>query len=94
MKGVIKFSDYLKEELKNKAFRKAFEEEEIYADLAIQIAKLRQDNGFTQKDLAKVLRTTQQTVSRLEDPENYSLSLGTLIKLAKVLHKKLKIQFV
>ena len=94
MKGVIKFSGYLKEELKNKAFRKAFEEEEIYADLAIQIAKLRQDNGFTQKDLAKVLRTTQQTVSRLEDPENYSLSLGTLIKLAKVLHKKLKIQFV
>ena len=94
MKGVIKFSDYLKEELKNKAFRKAFEEEEIYADLAIQIAKLRQDNGFTQKDLAKVLRTTQQTVSRLEDPENYSLSLCTLIKLAKVLHKRLKIQFV
>ena len=94
MKGVVKFSTYLNEQLKNKEFRKAFEEEEIYADLAIQIAKLRQDNGFTQKDLAKVLRTTQQTVSRLEDPENYSLSLCTLIKLAKVLHKKLKIQFV
>jgi len=94
MKGAIKFSDYLKKELKKKTVRKAFEKEEIYANLAIQIAKLRQDNGFNQKDLAKVMHTTQQTVSRLEDPKNYSLSVGTLIKLAEVLHKKLKIQFV
>lgn len=94
MKGAIKFSDYLKEELKKKAVRKAFEEEEIYANLAIQIAKLRQDNGFTQKDLARILQTTQQTVSRLEDPHNKSLSLSTLIELAEALHKKLKIQFV
>jgi len=94
MKGVVKFSTYLSEQLKNKEFRKAFDEEEVYADLAIQIAKLRQENGFNQKDLAKVLHTTQQTVSRLEDPRNNSLSLSTLIKLAEALHKKLKIQFI
>ena len=94
MKGVEKFSTYLNEQLKNKKFRQAFEEEEIYANLAIQIAKLRQDNGFSQKELAKALHTTQQTVSRLEDPRNNSLSLSTLIKLAEALHKKLKIQFV
>ena len=94
MKGAIKFSDYLRKELKKKTVREAFEEEEIYANLAIQIAKLRQDNGFTQKDLAKAIHTTQQTVSRLEDPKNYSLSVGTLIKLAEALHKKLKIQFI
>jgi DNA-binding XRE family transcriptional regulator len=94
MKGVRKFSKYLKKELKNKVFRKVFEEEKIYADLAVQIAKLRQNNGYSQKDLAKLLQTTQQTVSRLEDPDNHSLSLNTLIRLAKLFKKGLSIQFV
>jgi transcriptional regulator with XRE-family HTH domain len=83
MKGLEKFSTYLN-----------FEREEIYADLAIQIARLRQDNGYSQKELAKLLKTTQQTVSRLEDPSNNGLSLNTLIKLAQTFHKNLRIQFV
>jgi len=94
MKGVVKFSDYLKEALKNKVVRKAFEEEEVYASLAIQIAKLREKNGYSQQELARVLRTTQQTVSRLEGRNNKSLSLNTLIKLAQAFHRKLRIQFV
>jgi len=94
MKGVVKFSDYLKEALKNKAVRKAFNEEEVYCTLAIQIAKLREKNGYSQQELARVLRTTQQTVSRLEGRNNKSLSLNTLIRLAQAFHRKLKIQFV
>jgi len=93
MKGAVKFSDYLNEQLKNKTFKKAFDDEEIYSSLAIQIARLREDNGYSQQDLARIVRTTQQTVSRLEDTQNKSLSLGTLIKLAHALHKKLKISF-
>jgi len=94
MKGARRFSDYLKEELKNEAFRKAFEEEEIYANIAIQIAKLRQKRGYSQQKLAKLLHTTQQTISRIENPENGALSLNTLIRLARVFKKQLKIQFV
>ena len=94
MKGAVKFSDYLKEQLKNKTFKKAFDDEEVYSSLAIQIAKLRENNGYSQQDLARIVRTTQQTVSRLEDMQNKSLSLGTLIKLAQAFHRKLKIQFV
>lgn len=94
MKGAIKFSDYLKEQLKNKTFKKAFDDEEVYSSLAIQIAKLRENNGYSQQDLARIVRTTQQTVSRLEDIQNKSLSLGTLIKLARAFHRKLQIQFV
>lgn len=94
MKGVRRFKDYLKEELKGKEFKEAFEKEEIYADLAIQIAKLRQKKGLTQAELAKVLHTTQQTISRLEDPRNKSLSLNTLIEVAHALDKHLKIQFI
>jgi len=94
MKGAIKFRDYLKEELKNPEFKKAFDEEEVYASLAIQIAKLREKQKLTQKDLARKLHTTQQTVSRLEDIHNSSFSLNTLVKLAEALHKKLDIKFV
>lgn len=94
MKGTVKFKDYLKEELKDPEFKKAFDEEEIYASLAIQIAKVRQKERLTQQELAKRLHTTQQTVSRLENIHNRSYSLGTLIKLANALDKRLKVELV
>ena len=94
MKTFRRFQDRLKKELKNPEFKKAFDQEEIFASLAIQIAQLRQKQGLSQKDLAKRLKTTQQTVSRIEDIGNKSLSLSTLLKLAGVLHKQLKIELV
>jgi len=94
MKGARKFSEYLKKELGQEEFKKAFDEEEVYANVAIQIARLRQKKGYTQEDLAKMLLTTQQTVSRLEDAKNTSLSIATLIKLAQAFHKNLRIRFV
>lgn len=94
MRGVRSFKCYLKKELKSREFKKAFQEEEVYVNIAIQIAKLRESRGFTQSDLARALHTTQQTISRLEDPDNGSLSLRTLIKIAGALNKNLKIQFV
>lgn len=94
MKGVRRFRDRLKEDLKDPEFRKAFDEEEVYASLAIQIARIRQEEGLTQKEIAERLNTTQQTVSRLEDAHNRSYSLKTLIKLADALDKRLKVEFV
>ncbi|MCX5695149.1 MAG: helix-turn-helix domain-containing protein [Candidatus Omnitrophica bacterium] len=94
MKRAVKFKTYLKEELKNPEFKKAFDEEEIYVSLAIQTAKIRQKEGLTQKGLAKRLHTTQQTVSRLEDVNNRGCSLKTLIKLACALGRRLKVEFV
>ena len=88
-----KFRDWLKEELKNPEFKKAFDEEDVYARLAIQIAQLREKQGLSQEDLAKRLHTSQQMVSRLEDPHNRSFSLNTLVKLANAFHKKLDIGF-
>ncbi len=94
MKGTVKFKDYLKKELKNSEFQKAFDEEEIYASLAIQTARIRQKKRLTQEALARKLHTTQQTVSRLENIHNKSYSLNTLIKLARALNKKLKVEFI
>ncbi len=94
MKGVRSFRTRLREELKNKSFKKAFDDEDFYVRLAIQIAKLRQEQGISQQELARRLHTSQQTVSRLEDINNRSFTLGTLIKLARAFHKKLDIEFV
>ena len=93
-KGVVEFSKYLKKEFKDKEFRKYYEEEGIYADVAVKIALLRQKKGYSQKEVAKLLGTTQQTVSRIENTENTSLSVNTLLKLAQVFHKNLRIQFI
>jgi len=93
MEGTIKFKDYLKKELKDSEFREVFDEEEIYASLAIQISKIRQKEKLTQKELAKRLNTTQQTISRLENIHNKSYSLQTLIKLARILNKSVSIKF-
>ena len=76
------------------ALRKAFDEEEVYASLAIQIAKIRQEKNLTQQGLAKRLQTTQQNISRLEDIDNRSCSLKTLNKVAHVLGKRLKVELV
>ncbi len=89
-----RFKDYLKEELKDPEFKKTFDQEEIFAELAIQIAKFRQASGLSQKVLAKRLHTTQQTVSRLESTNNRSLSLNTLVKLAEVLHRRLRVELI
>ena len=94
MKGVRRFQDYLDKALENSAFRKAYKETGICAELALQIARLREQKGLSQRDLARRLHTSQQTISRLESPRNGSLSLRTLIKLANALGKELRVQFV
>ena len=91
---VRRFQDRLKEDLKNHEFKKAFDEQEVLSSLAIQIAKIRHRKGLSQKELAERLKTTQQTVSRLEDPDNKSYSLSTLIKLARAFHKELEVRFI
>lgn len=91
---IRRFEDRLKEDLKNKAFKEAFDEEDVFARLAIEIARIREEQGLTQKDLARRLHTSQQTISRLEDAGNRSFSLNTLLKLARAFHKRLDIHFI
>ena len=94
LKGGQRFRDYLKEQLKDPAVREAYEEEGLFVELAIQIGRLRERKGLTQRALARRLHTSQQTISRLESPRNGSLSLRTLVKLAHALGKEVKVQFV
>lgn len=94
MKSIRRFRDRLQEDLQDKNFKTAFNEEDVFARLAVEIAKVREAQGISQRELAERLHTTQQTVSRLENPRNRSFSLTTLIKLARVFHKSLEIHLV
>ena len=60
--------------------------------MAITIARLRESGGISQNELARMVGTTQQTISRIEDPRNHSITVNTLVKIAGALGKKLQIK--
>lgn len=93
MKKLPGFRDYLNEELKDKEFRKFYEEEGRNLEIGYKIARLRQKFGLTQKQLAEKIKTSQTVVSRLESGDYWQCSLRTLEKIALVTGTHLDIRF-
>lgn len=87
------FDKYLEEQLKDPQFAAHFERAGEAWDVALQIASLRRQAGLSQKDLAKLLRISQQQISRLESPGYEGHSLSTLRRVAKVLHARVRVTF-
>lgn len=87
------FDRYLEEQMKAPEFAARFEAAGEAWDVALQIAALRQRAGLSQKDLAKLLKTSQQQVSRLESPGYEGHSLSTLRRVGKVLHARVRVVF-
>lgn len=87
------FDRYLEEQLQDPAFAGRFKRAGEAWDVALQIAALREQAGLSQKDLAKLLRTSQQHISRLESPGYEGHSLNTLRRVADALHVRLRIVF-
>lgn len=71
-------------QLKNKRARDAYVEAELLNGIAAQIRVLRQQRGWSQKELAAKLGTSQGVVSRLEDPSYGRFSLKTLLHLGSI----------
>ena len=87
------FDRYLEKQLADPAFAARFKNAGEAWDVALQIAALRQQAGLSQKDLAKLLKTSQQQISRLESPGYEGHSLSMLRRAAKVLHAKVRVVF-
>jgi len=87
------FDRYLDEQLKDPAFAARFDQAGEAWDVALQIVALRQQAGLSQKDLAKLLKTSQQQISRLESVGYEGHSLSTLRRIAAALHARLRIVF-
>jgi len=87
------FDKYLDEQLKDPGFAARFERAGEAWDVALQIAALRTQAGLSQKDLAKLLKISQQQISRLESPGYEGHSLSTLRRVAQVLHARVRVTF-
>ena len=88
----IALKDMLKKELRNPEFRKAYDEEDLPARLAIRIAKLREAQGLSQQTLARKMGVTQQALSLLENPSSARYTLRTLQRIAVALDRELVVQ--
>lgn len=87
------FDNYLERQLKDPAFAARFKDAGEAWDVALQIASLREQAGLSQKELAKLLKTSQQQISRLESPGYEGHSLSMLRRVASVLHARVRIVF-
>src|SRR3989338_4957097 len=79
---------------KSRDFRKAYDEEVLLLKIAYKITQLRKQRHMSQGELAKMIGTTQQTISRLEDPRNTQVTLHTLARIAMALKARLSIDLI
>lgn len=87
------FEKDFREHMKDKGFRRAYKKERQKVAIAYEILKLREKYGYTQKELAKKLGTTQSVVARVETG-NQNLTINYLNKIADIFKKDLRIRFV
>jgi len=81
---------HIEKQMKSSEFRIFFEKAEAKRKIAQEIALLRKSQHITQADLAKEIKTTQQVISRLENPSDKRMpSLELLDRVARALNRKL-----
>jgi transcriptional regulator with XRE-family HTH domain len=87
------FDRYLQKQLQDPLFVERFKKAGEAWDIALQIAALREQVGLSQKELAKMLKTSQQQISRLESPDYEGHSLSMLRRVAKALNATMRVVF-
>ncbi|MDZ4164202.1 MAG: helix-turn-helix transcriptional regulator [Smithellaceae bacterium] len=94
-KGKVRtFQSRLREDIKDPEFKAYYQEERQALTLAMKIAELRDQKGLTQQELAKLMGTSQQAISRIESGEYEGFTLKTLEKIAGATGMRVKIEFV
>src|SRR6267154_2850464 len=85
MMSKTNFDIFLEEQLRDPDFAERFKRAGEAWEVAVQLAALREKAGYSQKDLARKLHTSQQNISRLESPSYEGHSLSMLRRVADVL---------
>jgi DNA-binding Xre family transcriptional regulator len=62
--------------------------------LARQLDTVMQDRGLTKTALAKRMKTSRTQLDRLLDPDNESVTLGTLTRAAQAVGRQLRMELV
>ena len=84
------FDEDLKSRMKNPKFSKAWEESEPEYILAKKLIEKRLKKKISQRELARMVKTTQAVISRIETM-NANPSLQLLKRIAHVLDTKIRI---
>lgn len=84
------FDDFLKEE----GIYEEVTARAIKRVLARQLDALMQDQKITKSALAKRMHTSRAQLDRLLDPENESVTLGTLARAAQAVGRQLRVELV
>jgi antitoxin HicB len=84
------FDDFLKEE----GIYEEVTARAIKRVLARQLDALMEDQDITKTELARRMKTSRAQLDRLLDPENESVTLGTLARAAKAVGRQLRMELV
>jgi transcriptional regulator with XRE-family HTH domain len=87
------FDTYLDEQMREPVFADLFEQAGEMWDVALQITTLSKKAGLSQKELARLLRTFQQQISRLESSGYEGHSLSMLQRVAEAHHARVRVVF-
>ncbi len=87
------FDQYLAEQLRDPGFATRFKRAGEAWDVALRITALRERAGLSQGQLAALLKTSQQQISRLESPGYEGHSLSMLRRVARALHARVRVSF-
>ncbi len=79
--------------MENQKFKAVYDEVSAEMCLGEQIARLRHKAKMSQSELAKRVDTSRTAIARYESGDYNRYNLGTLIRIARALHKRLKISF-
>lgn len=58
--------------------------------IAHELEKIMNDRNLSKADIARQLKTSRTSVDRLLDPENTSITLNTMAKVAQLLGKRIE----
>ena len=84
------FDDFLKQE----GIYEEVTARAIKRVIARQLDALMEDEGLTKTELAKRMKTSRAQLDRLLDPDNESVTLGTLTRAAQAVGRQLRMELV
>jgi len=88
---MLDYRDALKEEMKDPAFKEAWEDFRLEYELASLLIRLRNEAGLTQAELARRVGTTQSAIARMESGKVIP-RLENLARIARACGKTLEIR--
>jgi len=91
MKKSAKTKSWLEEKLKDRKFRKGFEQEYEKLSIGEQLVRLRLQANLTQAQVAKRIGTTASAISRYENSEYDRYEIQTLRKIVEACGGQLRL---